>query len=110
MKKAVKKVIVYSLLVGLTQFGLNASILEASPRNDNHQGRQEQQHFQRHERQENERHYRENMENERHEREMQRRENEEWQDWNDRQYLENLSHNQIIAQIAQDVVLLFLGE
>ena len=46
----------------------------------------------------------------RHEWEMQRRENERWQNWNDRQYIENLSHDQLIAQIAQDVVLLFLDE
>ena len=34
MKKAVRKVIVYSLLVGIAQFGLNVSIIEASPSSD----------------------------------------------------------------------------
>ena len=50
MRKIVKKAIVYSLLVGITQFGLNASILEASPKNDNRQDqRYEQQQEQRQE-------------------------------------------------------------
>jgi len=137
MKKIVKKVITYSLLVGVMQFGISASVLEASPRKDQWQDqRQEQKHdqrhdqrqeqwqdhrqdqaqdreyreHQRHERQENERIYRENLENERHWREIQRRDYEDWQTWNDRCWQANQTHNQIIAQIAGDVVLLFLGE
>jgi len=109
MKKMVKKAIVCSLLVGMAQFGLaTTTTIEASPRTNEWHQQQQQFNNGRHERQENERQYRENLENQRHDWEMQRRENEEWQAWNDRQYLENQSHNQIITQIGQDVLQLFL--
>lgn len=135
MKKITKKVIAYSLLVGIMQIGISASVLEASPKQDQkyeqrqfqdqrHEQKQDQwqdkkhaqaqerefREHQRHERQENERIYRENLENERYEREMQRRDWENDQEWNDRCWQENEYHNQIIAQIARDVVLLFLED
>ena len=109
MKKGIKKAIACTLLVGMAQFGLATTVtIEASPRTNGWHQQQQQFNNGRHERQENERQYRQNLENQRHEREMQRRENEEWQAWNDRQYLENQSHNQIITQIGQDVLQLFL--
>ncbi len=71
MKGIAKKIIVYSLLVGIAQFGLSAATIEASPRGDWHQQRQE---------------------NYRHDRAMQRHENEQWQHWNNRQWRENQRH------------------
>ena len=76
MRKIIKKLIVYSLLVGIAQFGLNTSILEASPRSEWLQqirGRQE-------------------LEIKQHNQEMQRRANENDQEWNDRQWKENQQH------------------
>jgi len=109
MKKGIKNAIVCTLLVGMAQFGLaTTATIEASPKTNEWHQQQQQFNNGRHERQENERQYRQNLENQRHEREMQRRENEEWQAWNDRQWRENQSHDQIIAQIAIDVLQLFL--
>ena len=68
MRKTIKKVIVYSLLVGITQFGLNASILEASPRHEQQQNGWQQR---------NDRHW-------------QQQRND--RDWNDRQWRENQQH------------------
>ena len=139
MTKIIKKVIVYLLLVGIAQFGLNAS-LEASPRSDWQQqkkGRQalenkqhkqemkrrdnenaqdwndrqwrENQQYNRSARQDNERRYRNELEMQRYERELQRRDYENDQDWNDRQWRENQMHDQMIRQIEADVIVMFLN-
>ncbi len=129
MKKMMKKVIAYSMLVSALQFGIGTASLEASPRNDQWQDqKQEQRHDQwqhkkddqrheqkmreqqRHERQENERIYRERLENERHEWELQRRDWEAEEEWRERCHQENDYHDQLVAQIARDVVLLFLED
>jgi len=76
MGKMAKKIIVYSLLAGIAQFGLNPAVLEASPRSD-----MEQQH--------NERQL---QENNRHNSEMQRQGDESVQTWNNRKLQENQIH------------------
>ena len=93
MKKVIKKAIVYSLLVGIAQFGLNASILEASPRSDMQQQNNQRQ----------------LQENQRHNQAMQRQNNESDQNWNDRQWQENQTHDQLIHQIEADVIVMFLN-
>jgi len=80
MKKGIKKVIVYSLLVGMAQFGLAATAtIEASPRSDAWHEQQRQ----------NVRDERQHRENVRHERALQRYDYESGRDWNDRQWQEN---------------------
>ena len=110
MKKGIKKAIVYSLLVGITQFGLaTTATIEAAPRSNEWHQQQQQFNNGRHERQENERHYRENLENERHEWEMQRRENENARDWNDRQWRENQRHDNTMNEIFAGVIGIAIG-
>jgi len=82
MKNAVKKVIIYSLLFGIAQFGLSASIVEASPRSDWQQQQNDQQ----------------SQENDRHNREMQRHGNENDRDWHNRQVQEDQQHERYIRQ------------
>jgi len=137
MRKIVKKIIAYSLLVGIVQFGLYTT-LEASPRSDWQQqkrGRQvlenkqhnqemqrrdnenpqewndrqwqENQQYDRYARRENERQYRNELEMQRHERELQRWDNENAQEWNDRQWQENQTHDKILRQIEADVIVMF---
>jgi len=76
MKKVIKQAIIYSLLVGIAQFGLNPSILEASPRSDMDKQHNELQ----------------SQENNRHNKEMQRQGDESIQTWNDRKVQENTLH------------------
>jgi len=76
MKKLVKKVIVYSLLVGIAQFGLNPSILEASPRSEMQQQHNDLQ----------------SQETARHNKEMKHQGDESAKAWNDRQWQENKTH------------------
>ena len=83
MNKGIKKAIVCTLLLGMAQFGLaTTATIEASPRGDKQQQRNNWQ-------QRNNRHF---QENQRHDREMQRRGNEDDRDWNDRQQRENQLH------------------
>ena len=99
MKKSIKKVIVYSLLVGITQFGLTVPIIEASGLYN--QGSQMVQLDNRDQRQ--------RQENRRHEREMQRRHNENDRDWNDRQWRENQRHDNTMNEILAGVVGIVIG-
>jgi len=98
MKKVVKKVIVYSLLVGMAQFGLATATIEASPRGDRYEQHQ------RHNRGERQR-----QENYRHEREMHRRHNENARDWNDRQWRENQRHDNTMNEILAGVIGIVIG-
>ncbi len=92
MKNITKKIIVYSM-VGMMQFGLGATLLEASPlhnddsqrivRLDNRHDNRQEQHDQR-----------QRQEDKRHGQEMQRHHNENNQDWNNRQWRENQRHEQ----------------
>jgi len=93
LKKIIKKVIVYSLLVDVGQFGLSASIIEALPRSDWQQ-------------QQNDRHW---QENNRHKHEMQRRHNENARDWNDCQWQKNQTHDQMVRQIEADIIVMALN-
>lgn len=79
-------------MVCTAQFGLNASILEASPRSDWQQQKKGRQ----------------ALENRQHNQEMQRRDNENAQDWNDRQWLENQTHEKLVRQIEADVIVMAL--
>ena len=76
MRRIIKNMMIYSLLVAITQFGLNTSTLEASPRSDWQQQKKGRQ----------------ALEYRQHNQEMQRRINENAQEWNDRQWLENQQH------------------
>ena len=98
MKKMLKKAIVYSLLVGATQFAIAVPVLEASPRGD----RQQQQ-------QQDNRGERQRQENIRHEREMHRHENESDRAWNDRKYQENQRHDNTMNEIIAGVIGIVIG-
>ncbi|MBP2651698.1 MAG: hypothetical protein H6Q74_2523 [Firmicutes bacterium] len=102
MKKIVKKVIVYSLLVGCAQFGLNASVLEASPRCD------DQEHYQRYQNHDNRDHWIQ-KEKARHEREMRRHKNESYRAWQDRQELEKQRHDNTINEIKAGLIGILIG-
>jgi len=82
LNKGIRKAIVCSLLVGTAQFGLNSSVLEASPRSD-----MQQRHDQR-----------QLQEKKRHNQEMRRQVNESAQNWNDRQWRENQQHGHFVKQ------------
>jgi len=97
MKKMLKKAIVYSLLVGATQFAIAVPVLEASPRD----WQQQQQQDNRGERQ--------RQENVRHEREMHRHNDESDQAWNDRQYKENQRHDNTMNEILAGVIGIVIG-
>ena len=83
MRKITKKALIYSLLVGIVQFGLDASMLEASPRSY-----MQQQH--------NERQSQENI---RHNKEMQRQGDESSQTWNERKLQES---KQYVHYVRED--------
>ncbi len=82
MKKIIRQAIVYSLLVGIGQFALNASIIEASPRSDMQQQHNEWQ----------------SQENIRHNKQMQRQGDESVKEWNDRKEQENQQHTRLSRQ------------
>ncbi len=82
MKNIAKKIIVYSLLAGVMQFGFSATMLEASPRSDWQQQHNEQIAH----------------ENQRHVQEMQQRTGENHQQWNDRLWRENQQHERFARQ------------
>ena len=137
MKHIAKKIIAYSVMAGVMQFGFSAAVL-ASPRSDwqqqhnnqiaqenqrheqemqqrpgeNHQqfnDRQwtENQHHTRYAKRDNERQYRNELEMRRHEQALQRHENENDRNWNDRQWEENQRHDQQVQQIEADIIALF---
>jgi len=97
MNKMTKEVIAFSM-VGLLQFGLGVSAIEAAqthpapPRQEQGNDRQQQEEL--------ERALRIQAENERHEREMRRRDNESEQEWNERQERENERHEKRLKTIA----------
>jgi len=106
MKKTVKKIIVYSLLVGSVQFGLGASILEASPRHEDQEYNQ-----QRYEHREY-REYRDHRfqeENERHERELRRYKVESYRDWYDRQEREKERHDNTMNELKAGLIGVLIG-
>lgn len=82
MNTKVKKVIFYSIVVGLTQFALNASSLEASPRDDWNQQHNDQV----------------LQESQQHDREMQRHDNENEAAWNERKRIETERHERFALQ------------
>ena len=93
MTKFVKKAIVYSLLIGITQFGVTVPVIEASQLyNDGSQLVQL-------DRGHGSREWRERQENDRHRRAMQRRHYENDRDWNDRQWRENQRHDNTMNEI-----------
>jgi membrane protein involved in colicin uptake len=107
MKSVVKKIAIYSM-IGIMQIGFGASVIEASPlqndpspmqqrfdRPDHRQGWHERERFER------ERHERERIENERHEREMKRRPHETRKQWRERQKHENERHERELYKIRQ---------
>ncbi|TWH44967.1 hypothetical protein [Sporomusa sp. KB1] len=96
MNKMAKKVIIFSM-VGLLQFGLGVSVIEAAhrqsepPRQEQGDDRQQQ---------DQERERRIQKENERHEREMRRRDHESEREWHERQERERERHDKALATIA----------
>lgn len=128
MRKIMKKIMIYSM-VGLMQVGFGASVIEASPRDndslpmhqgyDRYQDQRDHEHMER-ERHERERHERERMrrerherqrlENERHERAMRRRHHEAEWEWHERQRYENERHEENVRRIAHDILDLILDD
>ena len=89
MKKGIKKAIVYSLLIGMSQFGLaTTAIIEASSRSDWQQHQQYRHH-------EGQRH-----QNYRHERQRQE---------NYRQWVENQRHDNTMNEILAGIVGIAIG-
>ena len=104
MKKIVKKAIVYSLLIGITQFGISAPVIEASQLYNG--GSQNiVQLSSRH----GNRDWREKQENTRHQREMRRRDRENDRDWNDRQWRENQRHDNTMNEIFAGIIGIAIG-
>ena len=103
MNKTVKKAIVYSLLVGITQFGVTVPVIEASGLYN--EGSQMVQLDNRH----NNREQRQRQENVRHEREMHRHNWENDQQWNDRQWQENQRHDNTMNEILAGVIGIVIG-
>jgi hypothetical protein len=104
MKKMIKKAIVYSLLIGITQFGVTVPVIEASQLyNEGSQGivQLDNRH--------SERNRRERQENIRHQREMQRRHNENDREWNDRQWRENQRHDNTMNEIFAGIIGIVIG-
>lgn len=97
MNKLAKKVIVYSL-VGIMQIGFGASVIEASPRDYQHD-RQEQH------RRDKDREHRIREENRRHEQEMRRRHHESEREWRDRQQREKDHHEEIMRTLGGLAIL-----
>ena len=116
MKSITKKIAIYSM-IGIMQIGFGASVIEASPlQNDpspmqqgffRHGGPGPDHHDrnryerERHEREryERERERRERIENDRHEREMRRRPHETKKQWRERQKYENERHQRELYKI-----------
>ena len=91
MKNIVKKLVIYSM-VGIMQLGLGASVIEASPRDNDH-------HDQRYEQRERDRGHRIKEENRRHEQEMRRHHHESEREWRERQHREIERHRHILFGI-----------
>ena len=107
MNSVVKKIAIYSM-IGIMQIGFGASVIEASPlQNDPSPMQQrfdrpgQRQGWHERERFERERHERERIENERHEREMKRRPHETRKQWRERQKHENERHERELYKIRQ---------
>lgn len=114
MKSITKKIAIYSM-IGIMQIGFGASVIEASPlQNDpspmqqgffRHGGPGPDHHDRnryerdRHERERYERDRRERIENDRHEREMRRRPHETKKQWHERQKRENERHQRELYKI-----------
>lgn len=94
MKNVFKKIVIYSM-VGVMQLGLGASVIEASPRDNDH-------HDQRYEERVHNREHRIREENQRHEREMRRHHHESEREWRERQHRENERHRHILFEIEHD--------
>jgi len=99
MNNIVKKGIIYSML-GIMQLGIGASVIEASPRHNDHQ---------RYEHHQSNRDHRIQEERERHEREMQRREHEEEREWQERQDREKAHHEEVMRTIGGLALLYILA-
>jgi len=108
MKNIAKKLVIYSM-VAIMQFGLGATISEASARHDDN--RQPQQRYE-----DNQRGHRDNgnvrqdqrrAEATRHEREMQRRDQESERAWHERQRCENERHDQRL-NVIETATLVYL--
>lgn len=105
MKSITKKIAIYSM-IGIMQIGFGASVIEASPLQNDFSPMQ--QGFFRpgpgpdhHDRDRFERERRERIENERHEREMRRRPHETKKQWRERQKHENERHQRELYKIRQ---------
>lgn len=105
MNSIAKKIAICSM-VGVMQIGFSASVMEASPLQNNPSPMQQR--YDRHddnrdrherERWERDRHERERIENQRHEREMKRRPHETRKQWHERQKRENERHERELRQI-----------
>ena len=110
MRNATKKIMIYSM-VGLMQFGLGATVIEASPLYNDGSSRivqldREYDHGGDRHRDREERRHRENY---RHEREMRRHDYENDRDWNDRQWRENQRHDNTMNEIAAGVIGFVIG-
>ena len=104
MNKIIKKTIVYSLLIGITQVGITAPVIEASQLYNGDSQRIVQL-----DNRHNQRDRRERQENIRHQREMQRRHNENDRDWNDRQWRENQRHDNTMNEIFAGIIGIVIG-
>ena len=103
MNSLTKKIMIYSL-AAIMQFGIGASVIEASPLHidgtpgmvqlDNRHGDRDE---------------RQRQENVRHEREMHRHNNESDRDWNDRQWRENQRHDNTMNEILAGVIGIVIG-
>ena len=107
------------VIVGITQIGLTATTIEASPRSDmqlqnnQRQTQENNRHNQQIQQQDKESAQKWNdqqwQENQRHDQSMQRQNNESDHNFNNRQWQENQTHNQMILQIETDVIGMFLN-
>ena len=100
MKSVFKKIVIYSM-IGIMQLGLGASVIEASPRDNNH-------HDQRYEQRQRDRQHRIQEENRRHEREMRRRDHEGEREWRERQDRERAHHEEVMRTIGGLALLYIL--
>jgi membrane protein involved in colicin uptake len=97
MKSVVKKIAIYSM-IGIMQIGFGASVIEASPLQNDPSPMQQR--FDRPGQRQGW-HERERIENERHEREMKRRPHETRKQWRERQKHENERHERELYKIRQ---------
>jgi len=100
MKSIAKKIVIFSM-IGLMQVGLGASVIEASPRQDDRNQKYEQRDKDR----DKNRDRRIREEQARYEREMQRRENEREQDWKERQQREKANHEEVMRTLGGLAIL-----